>query len=96
MQLLPRVLSNGTLQVAVKFEASDIQKTVPPVVISELADTDPVIADQVTKQRIDTNVQLKPGTAMLVQRDVISEPGNEAANVRTQLVIVSASVLPPE
>ncbi|MEX2315944.1 MAG: hypothetical protein WD669_02260 [Pirellulales bacterium] len=96
VQLSPRVFANGNLQVAVMYESSDVQKSSPPVLLGDLGDgAEPVIADQVVNQRINTSVQLKKGSAVLVQRDILTEPNNEAATITTQLVILAASVIPP-
>jgi len=54
----------------------------------------PATPDQIATQSFQSVFRLRPGTAVVAQKDTAAEPSNSLANVRTQLIIVGATVIP--
>jgi hypothetical protein len=92
IHILPGISQGSNIDVQLQFSASEIEEA-PSVLLAEQVDVKPIMATRITTQQLQTNTRVKNGTAVLLQSDVISEPAG-TANVRTQLIILGASIIP--
>lgn len=89
IQVLPHVAGDGSLQVSVQYTMSDVEKA-PDVEIAE-----GMLADRTKNQSTNTTVRLRSGTAVVVQSDSLTQAwGQVASCVRTQLILLGATVVP--
>lgn len=92
IQATARLVSGENIRVGLTYEASSLEPTDPPVVVSEPENGKSVSIPQIISQRVQTNVRFKRGGATVVQADTTAEPKN--GGVRLQLLILGGIVVP--
>jgi hypothetical protein len=92
LKVLPRITSANDIELSVEYNSSDIEKS-NEIVIYKPVKGEPMFADLVVTNQITSSVRLKSGTAILFSSATSFEEADNT-HARTQLAIVSASVLP--
>ncbi len=93
IQFQPRVIAGGNIDVTLNYNSSE-QEEARNVAIAEGDDGNRLPATRTVTQQLQVTSRVKPGAAVLVQSDILAEPNNDAAGVRTQLIVLGASIVP--
>jgi hypothetical protein len=93
ISFLPRIVAGGNVDVQLVLSTNE-QEDANNVPVGIGPDGNPVTATRTTNQQLQTTARVKSGAAALVQSDVLSEPNNELSSIRTQLIILGATVMP--
>lgn len=93
IEALPRIDSSGAIQISLKYESSEVEKS-PEVVLSEVPGRKPMLATRVVVEQLETSLRLKSGTAVLVRSDASQVMTGDSPTSETQLLILAASAEP--
>ncbi|MEX2315943.1 MAG: hypothetical protein WD669_02255 [Pirellulales bacterium] len=93
ISFLPRVVAGGNVDVQLYLTTNE-QEEARNVPVAVGPDGNPITATRTTNQQLQTTARVKAGAAVLVQSDALADPGNELSSIRTQLIILGATIVP--
>jgi hypothetical protein len=93
IELVPRIDASGSVHVQLTYSSSDLESS-SDVALTEIPGRKPIMADTIVTCQVQSSVQLKSGTAVVVQSDAAQSTEGESSTGKTRLLILAASVQP--